>query len=129
MLRVMEIQLVSAEVAVKHPSLRTHFFRQCTETGIYDTSEQFGTSEVIATCGLRQITESRGGKKWVGYLHKSFLSLACLDRFRSKPVSERNSRSLVVRSRSSSTGRMRSCSNATWLSTDAHCKDEREVGD
>lgn len=66
----------------------------------------------------------------MGYLQKSFLSLACLDRFRRKPVSERNSRSLLVRCRRScSTGSMRSCSRATWLSTDAHCRDEQETGD
>lgn len=38
---------------------------------------------------------------------------------------ERNSRSLLVRSRSSSTGSMRSCSRATWLSTEAHCRTTR----
>lgn len=56
----------------------------------------------------------------------SFLSLACRDRFRRKPVRERSSRSLLVRRRSSSTGSTRSCSRATRLSTEAHCRTERE---
>lgn len=50
----------------------------------------------------------------------SFLFLAWRDRFRRKPVRERSSRSLLVRMRSSTTGSMRSCSNATRLSTEAH---------
>lgn len=56
----------------------------------------------------------------------SFLSLAWRDRFRRKPVRERSSRSLLVRMRSSSTGSMRSCSRATRLSTEAHCRTRRE---
>lgn len=54
----------------------------------------------------------------------SDLSLAWRDRFRSKPVIDRSSRSLLVRSRSISTGSMCSCSRATWLSTSAHCRKE-----
>lgn len=55
----------------------------------------------------------------------SFLSLACRDIFRRKPVRERSSRSLLVRRRSSITGSMRSCSRATQLSTEAHCRTQR----
>jgi len=57
----------------------------------------------------------------------SFLSLAWRDRFRRRPVRERSSRSLLVRRRSSSTGRMRSCSRATRLSTEAHCRATRDT--
>lgn len=62
------------------------------------------------------------------HLHMSFLSLACRDIFRRKPVRERSSRSLLVRRRSRITGSMRSCSRATRLSTDAHCRTQRSGG-
>lgn len=57
----------------------------------------------------------------------SFLSLAWRDRFRRRPVRERSSTSLLVRRWSSSTGRTRSCSRATWLSTAAHCTTKSET--
>lgn len=60
--------------------------------------------------------------------HMSFLSLACRDIFRRKPVRERSSRSLLVRRRSRMTGSMRSCSIATRLSTEAHCRTARSDG-
>lgn len=54
------------------------------------------------------------------------LSSAWRDRFRRRPVRERSSSSLLVRSRSSSTGSKRSCFRATWLSTEAHCRTKRQ---
>lgn len=55
------------------------------------------------------------------------LSSAWRDRFRRKPVRERSSRSLLVRSRPRSTDSMRSCFRATWLSTEAHCRTRGQI--
>lgn len=61
------------------------------------------------------------------YWPKSPLFLAWRDKFRSKPVMERSSLSLLVRMLSISTGSMRCCSRATRLSTEAHCGTKRKT--